>query len=547
VGSSFYIGRKEYAMVTLLKNARIYDGTGHNPYVGSILIENDRIIRVEMEISEAQAEQVISLEGLSVSSGFIDAHSHNDWFAVKKNPLPYFEPFLRQGITTFVTGNCGLSATGFEPDSAYVDKLGGGLFSFRETTDEYGTLEAFFNAIDHKNPCNIAALIGHCSVRAGLTGYSDRPLTAEEEEKMLAILEKGLKQGACGISLGLMYEPGIYADTAELKKVSNLCLKYNLPLTVHPRANSAVSMAYPEMIGRSHLLRAVDELVEVAKGTNLKLQYSHAIFVGRRSFKDKDELLTILHKLRKEGVDAGFDIYHEVTGVSVITVILPAWYQAMDQVKRKKAVNKLKLWMLCNVSSKLLGFGFQDIEIAYIAKDCKQFEGKTIHQIARERNETDLDTYLYLCEKSGFKGRVNMGPYSTSEIISELSRDDHCLYMTDAWVEDEGVQNPAIYDCFPKFLRASLLGNGDTMARTIRKMTGGVADRFLLKDRGYLKAGCFADITVFHEEKLKNAIPDQQKAFGIEKVFINGKLVLETGIINEALIKNAGHAVRGGL
>ncbi len=534
-------------MVTLLKCGKIYDGTGHNPYVGSILIENNRIVGVGKEISEIQADQVINLEGLSVSSGFIDAHSHNDWFAIKKDPLPYFEPFLRQGITTFVTGNCGLSATGFEPESPYVDKLGGGLFTFRETRDKYGTMEEFFEAIDRRNPCNIAALVGHCSVRAGLTGYSNRTLTQMEEEKMLAILEKALKQGACGISLGLMYEPGIYADTAELKKVADLCLKYDLPLTVHPRANSAVSMAYPELLGRSHLLRAVDELVLISRGSKLKLQYSHAIFVGRRSFKDKKEFLEIIHRLREEGVDAGFDIYHEVTGVSVITVILPAWYQAMEPEKRKKAANKLKLWILCKVSSKLLGFGFPDIEVAYIAKDCKQFEGKTIHQIARERNESDLDTYLYLCEKSGFQGRVNMGPYSTSEIISELSKEEHCLYMTDAWVEDDGVQNPAIYDCFPKFLRSSLIGNGDTMARTIRKMTGGVADRFSLKDRGYLRTGCFADITVFNEDKLKNAIPDQQKSFGIEKVLINGNLVLENDFINETLLKNAGHAVRGGL
>jgi len=531
-------------MITLLKNGNIYDGTGHEPYVGSILIENDRIVFAGKEISEDRADRVFNLEGLSVSSGFIDAHSHNDWFAIKKDPLPFFEPFVHQGITTFITGNCGLSVTGFDPESAYVDKLGGGLFSFRETTDEYGSMEEFFNAIDHKNPCNIASLIGHCSVRAGLIGSSDRPLTKNEEEKMLDILENALKQGACGISLGLMYEPGLYAGTEELKKVAALCLKYDLPLTVHPRANSAVSMAYPELLGRSHLLRAVDELVEIARETKLKLQYSHAIFVGRKSFQDKDEFLSIMHKLRENGVDAGFDIYHEVMGVSVITVILPAWYQSIGPVQRNKLFNKLKLWILCNASSKLLGFGFNDIEIAYIAEDCKQYEGKTVSLIARELKKSNLHTYLDLCEKSGFKGRVNMGPYSTPEIISELSKDDYCLYMTDAWVEENGIQNPAIYDCFPKFLRASLLGNGDTMARTIRKMTGGIADRFSLKDRGYINAGCFADITVFHEEKLKCAVPNQQKSFGIEKVFMNGKLVLEDGNVDKSLLKNAGHAVR---
>lgn len=531
-------------MKTLLKNGKVYDGTGGSSFIGSILIENDRILRICRDSEEIEADNTIDLEGLSVSSGFIDAHSHNDWFAIKKNPIPYFEPFVRQGITTFVTGNCGLSATGFEPGSSYIDKLGGGLFSFRDTNNTYGTLEDFFNAVDNNNPCNIASLVGHCSVRAGLIGNTDRKLTKSEEDNMLAIFEKALQQGACGISLGLMYEPGLYADTEELKKVADLCVKYNRPLTVHPRANSAVSMAYPELFGRSHLLRAVDELIKIANGTNLKLQYSHAIFVGRRSFKDKDELLSIIHKLREEGVDAGFDIYNEVMGVSVITVILPSWYQALSHEQRKKPINKLKLWLLCNATSKLLGFGFNDIEVAYISNDCKQFEGKTVHQIARELNKSDLDTYLYLCEKSDFKGRVNMGPYSTQEIINELSKDDYCIYMTDAWVEDYGVQNPAIYDCFPKFLRSSLLGTGDSMSRTIRKMTGQAADRFSLKDRGYIREGAFADITVFNEDKLRTAIPDQKEAFGIEKVFINGKMILDNGNLNESLLKNAGQAVR---
>ncbi|MDE6557720.1 MAG: D-aminoacylase, partial [Clostridia bacterium] len=96
-------------MKTLLKNAKIYDGTGAEAFFGDLLIENDKIADVAEKI-ETEADEVIDLTGKSLSSGFIDAHSHNDWFAIKNNPLPYFEPFIRQGITTFITGNCGLSA-----------------------------------------------------------------------------------------------------------------------------------------------------------------------------------------------------------------------------------------------------------------------------------------------------------------------------------------------------------------------------------------------------------------------------------------------------
>lgn len=530
-------------MKTLIKNAKIYDGSGSAPCLGDILVADDRIEAVGKEL-DARADRVVDLGGKSIAPGFIDAHSHNDWFAIKKDPLPYFAPFLRQGITTFVTGNCGISAVGFEEGNPHADKLGGGIFGFRDTRGKYGTPEAYFRATDRQMPCNIAILAGHCSARAAAGGNENRPLTAEEEKRMLDILEQALQQGACGLSLGLMYQPGLYADAAELKKVAALCVKYNKPLTVHARALGKVSMAYPELFGRSHLLRAMDELVEIAKGTPLKLQYSHAIFIGTKSFKDKDELLKIFEQLRADGVDLMFDIYNECLGTSVISVILPAWYQGMTEKQRKGKFTKVKLAVMVKAASKMLGFGFDDIQIAYMGKPgYEKYEGKTVHQIAKEEGLSDLNAYLMLCEKSDFEGRVNMGPYSTPEIIHDLEHHPHVLYMTDAWVEDHGVQNPAIYDCFPKFLRDALLGIGDTLPNTIRKMSGAVADRFQLPDRGYLKPGCFADLTVFDEEALRSAEPDQEKSFGIEQVFVNGRLVYSDGRLDEAALQSSGRAV----
>lgn len=527
----------------LFKDALIYDGTGSEPFKGDILVENDKIAKVEESIQPEDGWEVIVLDGLSVSSGFIDAHSHNDWFAIKKEPQKYFEPFIRQGITSFVTGNCGLSAVGFEADTQYVDKVGGGLFSFSDTTGMYPSVSEFFAAIDGNTPCNIAVLAGHCTARASVAGYENRTLNDEERKRMLEIMETALKEGACGLSLGLMYEPGIYAGIDELKEVARLCEKYDRPMTVHPRACSAVSMTYP-LLGRPHLLRALDELVEIAEGTRMKLHYSHAIFVGRRTFRCKDELVSILNNLQKKGVDIGFDIYSELLGVSVITVVLPAWYQSLSRKEKRHWFNKLKLGILIDASIALLGFGWDDIQIAYIGPGYEKYEGKTVAQIAKEMGKSCLDAYLDLCEFSDFKGRVNMGPYSTPEIISALSKDDRCLYMTDAWVENHGVQNPAIYDCFPKFLKFSLDGTGDTMSATIRKMTGGVADRFSIKDRGYIKPGYYADITVFNEEKLRNGQPDQEKSFGIEKVYINGVNVLDDEILDAEAIKHSGKAMR---
>ena len=530
-------------MKQLFKNAKIYDGTGSEPFFGDVLIDDDRIVKIGKTLKN-KADKVFDLKGKSLAPGFIDAHSHNDWFAIKKDPLPYFAPFLRQGIATFVTGNCGVSVIGFEPDCPHMDVIGAGLFNFNNTTGTYGTLNEFFDAVDEKMPCNLSVLAGHCSARAAVSGSVNRKLTSKEEKEMLAILEKALKEGAAGLSLGMMYDPGLYADVEEQRKLAQLCVKYNKPLTVHPRAESKVSMAYPQLFGRAHILRAFDELVEISKGTPLKLQYSHAIFVGRSSFKYKDDIIKMINDLRADGVDVMFDIYNETLGVSVITVILPDWYRSMSPKEKKKIFTRLKLAALVKISSILLGFGFNDIVVAYIGPGYERFEGKTIHQIAKEEKMSDLNAYLMLCEVSNFSGRVNMGPYSTPEIISEFERNENCLYMTDAWVEDYGVQNPAIYDCYPKFLRDSLLGTGDTMPNTIRRMTGAIADRFMLPERGYLKEGYYADLTVFDEEKLRQAIPDQEKSFGIEKLFINGKLVMDDDKLDEEALKTTGRAIR---
>ena len=527
----------------LFKDALIYDGTGAEAFKGDILVENDKIVQVAESITPEEGWEIVDLKGLSVAPGFIDAHSHNDWFAIKNEPQKYFEPFIRQGITSFIAGNCGLSAVGFEADSQHVDKVGGGLFSYTNTTGIYPSVSEFFKAIDGNTPCNIAVLAGHCSARASVAGYENRALTDAERTSMLGIMENALKEGACGLSLGLMYEPGIYAGIDELKEVARLCEKYDRPMTVHPRACSAVSMTYP-LLGRPHLLRALYELVEIASGTKMKLHYSHAIFVGRRTFRCKDELMQILHSLKDKGVDIGFDIYSELLGVSVITVVLPAWYQSLSPTEKRHWFNKLKLGILIKASIILLGFGWDDIQIAYIGPGYEKYEGKSVAQIAKEMGKSCLDAYLDLCEISDFKGRVNMGPYSTPEIVSELSKEDMCLYMTDAWVEDHGIQNPAIYDCFPKFLKFSLCGTGDSMPNTIRKMTGAVAERFSIKERGYIKPGYYADITVFDEQKLREGQPDQEKSFGIEKVYINGINVLDGDTLDSEAIKHSGRAMR---
>ena len=543
--------RRRSMMKQLFKNAKIYDGAGDAPFRGEILIDGDRIAEVfNYSRSEgyagSDADAVYDLEGLSVSPGFIDMHSHNDWFAIKKEPLPYFEPFIRQGITTFIAGNCGLSCTGFDKGTEHVDKMGGNLFGYKEdTVGIYPSAKDLLDAVDGNCPCNMATLVGHGSARASVVGFENRDLTEAETEEMIRILEESLEGGALGVSLGLMYEPGLYSSNEELRKVVELCVKHDKVMTVHPKAESKVSMGYPQLLGRSHLLRALDDLVEISKGTDLKLQYSHAIFIGAKTIKDMPEFLDIVKNVRDAGVRFQWDIYNDTYGVSVITVFMPAWYMGMSEEERNKPVNKFKISVLVNATKMLLGFNFNNVEVAYIGPGYEHYEGKTVAEIARENGKKDLDMYLQLCRESNFQGRVNMGPYTTDEIIHSFEKNPLCLYMTDAWVEEHGVQNPALYDCFPRFLRDSLKGLGDTMPQTIRRMTGASADRFEIKDRGYIRPDYYADLTVFSEDELRDTVPDKKHSFGIRKVMINGKLILDEGTLDEEALKTSGRAIRG--
>lgn len=194
---------------------------------------------------------MIDVQGKCVAPGFIDAHSHNDWFAARKDNARFFMPFLRQGITTQVTGNCGFSPFGFEKDSKYKPLLGSGLFQFPdEAGSDFSTLAGFAPAL-HGLPVHIVPLYGHMSGRISVSGNAGRALDEGELARLDRLIEQALDDGAAGVSLGLMYEPDRYAPYAELKRAAQIAARRGKVLTVHGRALSAVSTSYQPPVGRS--------------------------------------------------------------------------------------------------------------------------------------------------------------------------------------------------------------------------------------------------------------------------------------------------------
>lgn len=194
------------------KGAKLYDGTDKKPRITDVLVENGRVARVVPFLPVENAERVMDCAGLSLAPGFIDAHSHNDWFVARPDRLRFFAPFLEQGITTQVTGNCGFSPFGWEADSRYRSLIGSGLFDNEKAEGDVSTLSGFCKAAQGRLPLNIHPLVGHMSSRISLSGYQNRPLSEQEVARQDRLLERELDMGAGGISFGLMYEPDRYAS-----------------------------------------------------------------------------------------------------------------------------------------------------------------------------------------------------------------------------------------------------------------------------------------------------------------------------------------------
>ncbi|MDO4621714.1 MAG: amidohydrolase family protein [Eubacteriales bacterium] len=515
-------------MKTLFKNGFLYDGTQKAPVKGDLLIEDDRILQVGGSIEEGRLEaqdRIIDAEGLMVCPGLIDAHSHNDFFYDRENAEKYYRPFIEQGITTQITGNCSFSPFGMDPDTPYRDKIGGGLFDALHP----GSFADFKKRAKGKLYVNLVPLIGQGSVRAGMTGFDPTPYTKEQIEKELTYVREAMEGGAFGGSLGFMYEPDRYAKEDEILAFASEIARYDGILTIHPRACSAVSADYPLFTSKSHLELGLDEAVNIMKKSGCRLEYSHLIFTGARSWKLKDKMLTVFHKEAAAGSRLAFDNYAFHYGASVITVVYPEWYASLSKEEAAKPINRLKLELTILMYRKVLGIDWEDLVVAYISDEHPEYEGRTVAEIAETEGLSKLDAYLKLVELSNRSGSIYLGKYYNADIVRTLMEDDLSIFMTDAWVEEKGLQNIAAFQTFPQFF---LLAKqyGIPYEKIVNKMTGATVDRYGIRERGYLREGYKADITVLNVDEMRvNEKKPDTRPTGIHYVYVNGKAVIAEG------------------
>lgn len=522
---------------TLLKNGLIVDGTCNPGFRGNVLIKLDQIEDISSHPIEIECE-TIDCSNLVVSPGFIDLHSHMDWTLPIEGRADLNLPFTDQGCTTIVTGNCGFGPAGFLTNSDYNNITG--LDGERGFHFDWGSMADYFQHLKKIGLYhNVVQLVGHGTTRTSMRGLNPKPLDPEEMKELLLLIEEAMDQGAAGVSFGLGYEPGIFATQDEIRGIAEVVQKKEKIITVHGRAYSILSGAYPLESGTPHNLMALREMINVARKTGVRLQYSHLMFAGLQSHPTYHQCLEELDLAIKQGIDVMTDTYPYHCGISVINVFLPTWFLSDIPANYHNKDAVIRLEQELEAMSVFVGFGFGDIQLTHAGHpDLNKYNGMFVDQIAKRM---DIKPHLALLEISRLtqgRARVLNHNYSTMEIIDALMIHPGCLFMTDSMVSPQGVQNPASYGTFPLFLQYARDRGSLSVECAVNKMTYASAQRVNLKDRGVLRKGCAADITVFDWENVRDnntATETDQAPNGIEHVFINGKAAKKDGRTDDSV------------
>lgn len=525
----------------LIKNGRIVDGTGSPWYKGDIGITAGRIEVISRTPLPGEAKQIIDAKQKVVAPGFIDIHSHAD-LAVLREPECLGR--LRQGVTTQVIGNCGLSVTPASPMAEALLKI-----PYESTLGSYtawnwtGVKEYCAQVENGPLGTNLAVLLGHATLRTvAMNGVLDRPPTPEELKKMQTLIAMGLEEGAFGITTGLIYPPSCYADTAELIAVARTAAEHGGFYASHIRSE-----------GRN-LIPSIIEVLTIAEQTGVPCHISHLKSNNPKYWGKVNEALDLIADARRRGLDISCDQYPYVAGSGSLSTIIPQWAQAggvnaMVERLRQPAVrqrirNEFELEDVPGWDNYVKATGWDQIIITWVKSNCnKDLEGLSVHDIAERQRKDPWDVVADLLVEEN--GVVQMIAFIMDEAdVQTVLAYPGTMVGTDG-IEGIGKPHPRLFGTFPRILEKyvrelSVL----TLEEAIRKMTALPAARLGLNDRGVIKKGMGADLVIFAPEEIEEratyADPYRQPA-GIEYVIVNGEISLKR---NEPTGIYAGQVLR---
>jgi N-acyl-D-amino-acid deacylase len=509
------------ARSVLLENLIIYDGTGAPPVSGDVLISDGKLVAVgQVDSSLVPADAVRQdCKGLCASPGFIDIHSHSDGGIILH---PEAECLIRQGITTSVGGNCGGSA-------------GGTSFWTEKNRDKYLALgvrwedfAGFLQAVEKVEPAvNLAMLFGHGDVRVTVLGNSGRKPTPEEKQKMLGVARAHMEAGAFGISSGLEYVPGRFADVDEMVTVSKPVAEQAGIHSMHMRNEGPM------------LFEAVGEAMEIAEKSGVRFEISHLKAVGEDNWGKLPKVLEMLDEAKARGVDISADVYPYLASSTELAIVLPDWV-----LENGKAAAVGLLVEGSPVRERIAAESHQRTErqggwdkivvISVENPDDKWMEGLNLDQIARRCGKPPQEQALDILISSRMKVSIIRHSMSEDDLVAAMKHPRVC-FVTDGHVavEAEGNIHPRSIGTYPRILGRYVREKQVlAMEEAIRKMTSLPASKMQIRDRGALKPGMAADVVLFDRETIIDNSTYQkpwQFPSGIFGVFVNGRPVIWEG------------------
>ena len=521
----------------ILDGGTVIDGTGRDGFSGSVGISEGRIAAVG-DLAGADAARRIDCTGKVVAPGFIDMHSHSDWVLPQADHGEVLAPLLEQGITTLVAGNCGCTPAPYLPGNSALLPLIGRMLHDRDLDYTWTGMATYLAALEQRGlALNVAQLVGHGTARAAVRGVRSGPCAPDEVAAMADLVRAALDEGAIGLSTGLGYAPGVFADLDELLGVTAPLAERGGVYTSHARSYIALDhRAAPDQPPTN--LLALDETAAVWRAHGVKVQHSHLIFVGDRTWPTTDRVLEHFDALRAEGVDIACDAFPYVGGNTTLVVFMPPW--TLNQLRRVVGDADLRQQVAGTLDWVLpaLGMRWDDTQILWVPKrELAHYEGLTVAQIAADRRRSPTETYLDLVGELGSQTRIMNWNYSGRDdeesSLRKVLVHPACCFETDTILTGNGVDNPASYGTFPRLLgryvrELKLL----TLPEAVRRMTAFSAERMNLRDRGRIAPRLAADLVVFDADSVDDQWQGgaaQRPPTGIETVIVNGRVVVEHG------------------
>ncbi|MFH1243529.1 MAG: D-aminoacylase [Pseudomonadota bacterium] len=528
----------------MIKNVKVIDGLGNPWYYADVGIKGEQIVHIG-RIETKDAQKVINGKRMALAPGFIDMHSHSEMIFLNEKQPELIEGRIRQGITTEIMGNCGISVAPVKDDLKPVMEVSVGWMTPDKLPWEWNSMGEYLDIVEKKGVAvNVGTLTGHGAIRALVKGFSSGISSPEEIEKMKDSLKETFDQGSFGLSSGLIYAPGMFADTRELTELARIVADYDRIFTSHIRGSSETD------------IEAQQEIITIGDKAGCRVHRSHYEAVGQENWHKIEITLRMDEEARARGIDMAYDMFPYTAAMTMMIAIYPPWAldggwpefvkRVQDPQTRKKIENdiatvvpKWPTWLPGSWPHNLVkAAGWKNIYIGYIpGEKNKAYEGINLAQLAEREGKSPFDAITDLMVEEG--GAISQlifgvsGDRENDAPIRAIIKHPLGGYATDAVDIGRGKPHPAAYGTYPrllgKYVREERLL---TLEDAIRRMTSFPANRLGIKRRGIIAEGYFADLVLFDPEIIKDkATYEDPRQFpdGIHYVIVNGEVLLEDG------------------